>query len=93
MPAIDLTPPLICDPITLPALPTVPTGVSFGVELPGFAEVFSARLCCKIFQLPIALPPVDLGISVSAPILIALDQLIGVINSYRSLLPMACARE
>lgn len=93
MPSVDLTPPRICDTMTLPPIPAVPNGVSFDIPLPGIGTVFSARLCCKVFQLPVGLPPIDLGITISLPLIVALDSLIDVINAYRSLLPMSCPRE
>lgn len=93
MPTIDLTPLPICDVMNVPALPVLPAGISLGIGLPGIGEVFSVRLCCKIFQLPVGLPPVDLGISVQSTLILAIDELITTINSYRSLLPMTCPRE
>lgn len=94
MPAIDLTPPGICDPMTLPAIPPLPTGISLSVPLPGIATVFSARLCCKIFQLPVSLtPPISLGLGVVLPFAVVINTLTAQLNAYMRALPLRCPRE
>lgn len=93
MSTIDVTPPLICDEMDIPALPTLPEGISLDAALPGIGTEFSARLCCKIFQVPIALPPIDLGISIQLPLVVALNGLIKQLNAYRAQIPMICPRE
>jgi hypothetical protein len=95
MPAIDLTPPLICDKITPPVFPTLPSGVSFDAALPNPSFPFSARLCCKVLQFDVGslIPPISLGISVPIPYVIALNTLIGQMNAYMAAIPMICPRE
>lgn len=94
MPAIDLTPPAICDPMDLPVIPPVPTGINFDVALPGTGVDFSARLCCKVFQLPVGLtPPISLGLGAVLPLAILLNTLTGRINGFLRTLPMLCPRE
>lgn len=92
MPAIDLTPPGICDPMPLPPLPPLPTGISFSVGLPG--PDLSVRLCCKIFQLPNGLsPPISLGLGVVLPLAVTINAMTSQINKYLRALPMRCPRE
>lgn len=94
MPSIDLSPPLICKKLEIPNLPTLPTGISLGIDFPGVGFNFDLTLCCKIFQLPIGLlPPIDLGISIQLPIIIALNELIVTINAYLDAIPMFCPKE
>lgn len=95
MPVIDLTPPKICDPLALPTLPSLPTGVSLGVAIPGLTEPLALRLCCKtlFFNELTVLPPISLGAGAVLPIAIALNEVIAGINAYKRALPVLCPRE
>lgn len=93
--AIDVTAPLICDVMVAPSIPTIPGGgVSFDIELPGIGETFSARLCCKVFQLPLTItPPISLGVGIAIPLVTVLNELIAKINNYKFALGIRCPRE
>lgn len=93
MPAIDISPPFICSPMTVPPIPVLPSGFSLAAAIPGIGHVFDVKLCCKIFQLPIGLPPIPLGISVSLPLIAALNSCIGIVNAYLDAIPLLCPRE
>lgn len=94
MPSINLSPPFICSKLELPDLPTLPAGISLGIDFPGIGFDFDLTLCCKIFQFPVGLlPPIDLGISIQLPIVVALNNLIVTINAYLDAIPMFCPKE
>lgn len=93
MPIIDISPAPICSQMTLPPFPTLPTGFSIGAAIPGIGHVFDAKLCCKIFQLPVGLPPISIGVSVSLPFIAALNSMVGVVNAYLDRVPLLCPKE
>lgn len=93
MPAVDITPPLpICTAMTLPPFPTLGLGLSLDIPLPGI--VIDVKLCCKVFQLPLQLPPIQLGVFIDLSIVSdTLNQAIAEINRYLDLIPVICPRE
>lgn len=94
MPAIDVTPPLICDPMVLPPIPTLPSGYSIGTAIPPIiGPPFSVRLCCKVVQFTPKTPPIALGIGVNVALLQALNTAIGVVNTYVRALAVRCPKE
>lgn len=97
MPAVDITPPLpICNTMALPPFPTLGFGLSLDIPIPGIGEVFDVKLCCKVFQLPLILPPFLLDLSVVVDLSVvsdAFNNVIAEINRYLDLLPVICPKE
>jgi hypothetical protein len=93
MPAIDITPPLpICTKMSLPPFPTLGLGLSLDLPLPGI--VVDVKLCCKIFQLPLVLPPIQLSIGFDLSVVSDFfNERITEINKYLDKIPTICPRE
>lgn len=91
---IDITPPNICDSMEVPPLPILPDGLSLSFPIPGIGHIFSARLCCKIIQLPFDLtPPIPFTIPLHSTTIVAINLVLGKINTYLRKLPLKCPRE
>jgi hypothetical protein len=93
MPTVDITPPLpICTKLVLPPFPALGLGLSLDIPLPGV--VIDIKLCCKVFQLPLQLPPIQLGIGIDlSAVSDLLNDRITEINKYLDRIPVICPRE
>lgn len=90
---IDITPPLICKSMAIPPIPVLPSGITLEAVIPGIGHVFDIKLCCKIFQIPLVLPPIPLGIALTVPVLVQINTLINSVNTYLRSIPSLCPRE
>jgi hypothetical protein len=82
---------MACIDMPHPALPTLPGGIGVGFTLPGVS--FDPKLCCKVVQYSLVLPPVPFGIPLNPGFIATINTTIGQVNDFFAQLAVGCPKE